>query len=263
MNDYLILATLLLCHIVGDFYLQSRAMVHGKRFGERRESGVVTYPKATVIKAHIKHMLIHAGLMAVALLILLAIDVIRLTYERLWLAVGSIAVGHLLVDLAKSWLRRKSHQHAQAVKVLIVDQLAHLAVILGVWVWLFDNLSNFSGMLTVDHFIIAGAYLLALKPTSILISQLLLPYSLKNDDTQIPKAGQLIGYIERVVVLTLIFVNQYTAIGFIIAAKSVLRYGEHGGKNTKLNEYVLLGTLASFGLVLLVGILARLALGLG
>lgn len=262
MNDYLILATLLICHILGDFYGQSKAMVDAKRIGQHHKPLRVKGKKLGVITVHLLHIMIHALMMGLLLLLLRALEVIHLTHDDLWLAVAAIALGHLVIDLIKSWLRRNSPADDNAVTTLIVDQLAHVLWILLVWVWLFDHLSNFYGLLSVDHLIVVGAYLLVLKPTSIFVGLLLSPYALENDDTQIPQAGKLIGYIERAVVLTLIFVNQYTAIGFIIAAKSVLRYGESGGKNTKLNEYVLLGTLASFGIVLLVGIIARLALGL-
>lgn len=51
--------------------------------------------------------------------------------------------------------------------------------------------------------------------------------------------------------MVLVMLQQYTAIGFIIAAKSVLRYNDSKTGKTK---YVLIGTLLSFGIALLVGI---------
>ena len=263
MNDYLILASLVICHILGDFYLQSKTMVGAKRFGSEHKPLVVQKLQLGVIPVHLLHIFIHALLMSLSLFLLQAMDVILLSQENIWLTVTIIALGHLVIDLIKSALSCFSKSNNHAAIALIVDQVAHLLWILIVWAWLFDHLNDFSGMITVNHFIIVGAYLLVLKPTSILVMLLLSPYAFDNNNTQIPKAGKLIGYIERAVILTLIFVNQFTAIGFIIAAKSVLRYGESVGRNTKLNEYVLLGTLASFGIVLLVGIIARVALGLG
>jgi hypothetical protein len=65
-------------------------------------------------------------------------------------------------------------------------------------------------------------------------------------------AGKLIGNIERVLTLTLLLMGQYEAIGFIIAGKSILRYE---GEKTAKTEYVLVGTLLSFGIAIIIGIL--------
>lgn len=73
----------------------------------------------------------------------------------------------------------------------------------------------------------------------------------KINDTEIQRAGRWIGTIERVLALALVLLNQYTAIGFIIAAKSILRYNE---KDTGKTEYVLVGTLLSFSIALFIGI---------
>jgi len=51
-------------------------------------------------------------------------------------------------------------------------------------------------------------------------------------------------------VLALILIGQYSAVGLIIAAKSILRF-----RSTERNEYILVGTLLSFGIASLVGIL--------
>jgi len=51
--------------------------------------------------------------------------------------------------------------------------------------------------------------------------------------------------------MVLVMLQQYTAIGFIIAAKSILRYNE---SKTGKTEYVLIGTLLSFSFALIIGI---------
>jgi hypothetical protein len=65
-------------------------------------------------------------------------------------------------------------------------------------------------------------------------------------------AGKLIGNIERLLTLTLLLLEQFEAVGFIIAGKSILRYE---GTKTAKTEYVLIGTLLSFGIAILIGIL--------
>lgn len=65
---------------------------------------------------------------------------------------------------------------------------------------------------------------------------------------------------ERVLVLTLVLLDQLTAIGFLLAAKSVLRFGElRGAQDRKLTEYVLMGTLLSVSTAMVLGLLIRLA----
>jgi hypothetical protein len=52
--------------------------------------------------------------------------------------------------------------------------------------------------------------------------------------------------------------NNWEAVGFLLAAKSVFRFGDlKESKDRKLTEYVLIGTLLSFGIALFLGILFR------
>ncbi len=83
------------------------------------------------------------------------------------------------------------------------------------------------------------------------------------NDEGLPDAGRLIGILERILVLIFVLLNQYQAIGFLIAAKSILRFGEKDGDNRrKKTEYVLVGTLLSFTLAIAVGIAVRTAINL-
>lgn len=68
-----------------------------------------------------------------------------------------------------------------------------------------------------------------------------------------PRAGEWIGYIERVLILTFVITGNIEAVGFLLAAKSVFRFGDlNKVKEIKITEYVLLGTLASFTIALLI-----------
>lgn len=67
-----------------------------------------------------------------------------------------------------------------------------------------------------------------------------------------PMAGKWTDYIERVLILTLVLTSNIKAVGFLLAAKSVFRFGDlNKAKEIKITEYVLLGTLASFSFALL------------
>ncbi len=72
------------------------------------------------------------------------------------------------------------------------------------------------------------------------------------------KAGRWIGIIDRALVLTFILVDNVAAVGFLMAAKSVLRFGDlREARDKGQTEYVLIGTLLSFGLTIITGLLAR------
>ena len=81
-----------------------------------------------------------------------------------------------------------------------------------------------------------------------------------DDNTgDLPNAGKLIGIVERLLSFVFVLLGQYEAVGFIIAAKSLLRFAE--GDKAK-SEYVLIGTLLSFTMAIFVGVAIKLYYGL-
>ncbi len=67
----------------------------------------------------------------------------------------------------------------------------------------------------------------------------------------IKNAGALIGNLERGLTILFVLIGQYDAIGFIIAAKSLLRFKD---TDTAKTEYVLAGTFLSFGVAIIIGL---------
>jgi hypothetical protein len=66
-------------------------------------------------------------------------------------------------------------------------------------------------------------------------------------EASLPKGGRLIGRLERLMILLLVLVDQPEGIGLLIAAKSILRFGELTREaDRRVSEYVIIGTLASF-----------------
>ncbi|MFW6437520.1 MAG: hypothetical protein ACOCZ7_00785 [Armatimonadota bacterium] len=62
-----------------------------------------------------------------------------------------------------------------------------------------------------------------------------------------PRAGELIGRLERTLIVFLVLANIPSGVGFLIAAKSILRFGEVTKEDNRAQaEYVIIGTLASF-----------------
>ena len=57
-------------------------------------------------------------------------------------------------------------------------------------------------------------------------------------------------------------INQFAAIGFLLAAKSIFRFGDlTKSEDKKLTEYVLLGTLTSVVITIAVGLTTRMYMG--
>ena len=89
--------------------------------------------------------------------------------------------------------------------------------------------------------VVAICYLLALKPSSILLGTFIAKWTPKeNEKNSLPNAGSWIGYLERVLILTFMLVGCMEGIGFLLAAKSVFRFGEL----TKAKIAILLGAVA-------------------
>ena len=74
-----------------------------------------------------------------------------------------------------------------------------------------------------------------------------------DENKSLENAGKLIGIMERMITLMLILNIQYEAVGLVIAAKSILRFS-----STAKSEYVLMGTLLSFGFAIFWGVILNL-----
>lgn len=253
---YNLFFNLFIIHILCDFYLQTSSSCENK------------------IKNSAKSAALWVHGIAVGVLSWVAVWDIA----GWWLAL-SIMISHLLIDLLKSYLQIKCHIYRitadnnmakgdnirKDLYLFIGDQVLHiivLAVISYLWYsknpdweqisWLQHAISNHPiGIYS------AVALLLLLKPVNILILQILKSCRLDNSDSleenSIFHAGALIGYTERSLILLFVVLSQYEAIGFLIAAKSILRFTEASSGNVK-SEYVLCGTLLSLFFSLISGI---------
>ncbi len=167
-----------------------------------------------------------------------------------------IAVTHYLIDGFKPKLNKHKTLGNYS---FFLDQGLHLLIIVGV-VFLFNDLKGINSIIELPFsfktwFLIA-AYLLCLKPANVFIKEVFNSSRIiVSTDNEMPNAGKLIGILERLLTLTFIVVQQYEAVGFLIAAKSILRYRDD---ETLKTEYVLIGTMLSFGIAVMLGIIANL-----
>jgi hypothetical protein len=254
-------AALLFAHVLADFLLQSNAMAEGKA---RRDPG----PFA-----------LHVVIVALTSAVVLG----AITPSALLMVLVLTAL-HGLIDLAKTFAR-------PGLTAFLLDQAAHLATLAlaaafwpGFWAlfavgaapvegeegWLGSLWPGGDGdgggapsaipSLWADGlwagasalpaiFAAAAGLIIAVRAGGFAVALLMRPWADVSLDG-LPGAGRAIGYLERGLVFLLILTGQAGGIGFLIAAKSVLRFGAVKDE-ARLSEYVIVGTLASFGWAIL------------
>jgi hypothetical protein len=61
----------------------------------------------------------------------------------------------------------------------------------------------------------------------------------------------VIGQWERALIFIFVFIGQPGAVGFLVAAKSIFRFGELSDRRNRMEaEYITIGTLMSFGMAI-------------
>lgn len=228
------LAVLLAAHFVGDFVLQT-------------SSDVANRQKPLVL---LKHALTHAAL-AYGLL----------GAWLLWPIPVAVFVTHATIDAIKS-------RCADTARVFLIDQLAHAGVMLALAIWLSSPASGawgggwlaLAGPSYARVMLLLVGLIATVEAGAYLIAKLVRPYLDELEAALDPReaasrppprgllnAGKVIGRLERLLIFLLIFVNQPAGIGFLIAAKSIFRFGElKETANRMESEYIIIGTLASF-----------------
>lgn len=247
-----LLLKLFLAHVLGDFVFQTDKWVRNKT--EKKHKSISLY--------------LHIAIHALAILVLLNFD---LSY---WKVLLVIIPSHLIIDIIKTHL-----ESSIAKKALFwLDQLAHSFFIL--WaVYLYEPYTiSLHWLLTDESLLFLLAILCVTVVSAIVIKQFLSSWGLEAQQNlqkkprqagiveykeppekeALTNAGKYIGILERLFLFCFILMNQWQAIGFLIAAKSIFRFSDLStAKDRKLTEYVLIGTLLSFGLALLISLLYK------
>ena len=233
-----LLLKLIAAHLVGDFMLQPDKMC-------RRKYG-------SSLKDKLSALVTHSVLQAI-------LTYIFVGWWCNWILPVCVLACHFVIDFIKVQSGRKD------LIALVYDQIAHYIVLLLLW-WLFFvkpgcQPNPADTVISSDIWLIATSYIAVLAPTSILIKSFI-DYEnwMPGDNTLkgLPNAGKWIGYIERILILTFIFTANVEGVGFLLAAKSVFRFGElNKSRDIKVTEYVLIGTLASFAIAIIIGFTAQ------
>lgn len=228
----IILVKLLLAHLLGDFLLQPHSWVLEKE-KYKVKSG----------KLYL-HLLVHA-------LILLVIiwDV------SLWPLMAGIVGCHFIIDLLKLYLQKESNK----TTLFLIDQLLHLFSI--VWVYFLFFKPTWTVLPYWQNaglwILITGLFFVTIV-AGIIMQVLMQKWAEEigaNDGKSLKSAGKYIGILERLFIVGFILIGHWEIIGFLLAAKSIFRFGDlKEAKDRKLTEYILIGTLLSFGIAILVGL---------
>ena len=180
-----------------------------------------------------------------------------------WKLVASIVISHLILD----YIKLKFQTESTKITWFVIDQILHLLVILFLGLHWQNNEKELFDFLLSDAFILlATAVLFLTQPVSIILGVFIKPWSdaISNEkEKSLKYAGKYIGFLERLLVFLFILTHHFESIGFLLATKSVFRFGDlKESKERKLTEYILIGTLLSFGIALLVGLLTQYLLKL-
>jgi hypothetical protein len=229
----------LCAHLIGDFFLQSKAMIRHKNRLKH---------KSWMLAAH---SLLHGVL----------IWLFTAQWSAWYLPV-IVSVTHYLIDV---W---KLNRPANAMYFLL-DQMLHVAVLIILFLVTQTNMdfvaSRFTGWWNNKNaWAVLFGYLLQLWPAGFLIGFLTqrwqneIGYQLERTRESLAEAGKWIGMFERILVYTFIITNQFGGIGFLITAKSILRFNETKKQTgRKEAEYILIGTLISFAFAILSGLFMK------
>ncbi len=228
----IVLIKLILAHFIGDFLLQSKSWVQKK---ERH--------KLLALPLYL-HVLIHGAL---ALLLL--------WNWQFWPLALWVVAAHFVIDATKLYFQNK-----HKTQWFVIDQVLHLAALFLLWYFWSHPAIHLDRLWQSPRFWLYLTALLFLTVVSDIIIKVLLTNwagKIANaPDAALPNAGKYIGIIERLFVFLFILIGHWEAIGFLLAAKSVFRFSDlKEAKDRKLTEYILTGTLLSFGIATATGVL--------
>lgn len=223
----------LMGHLLGDFYFQSDELANKKK---------------TSIKELLKHSFIY-------FIVMICVSIVVFHYNIVKWAI-MLSVIHFGIDFLKCMIDHKKHD-INETQIYIIDQLLHIGTIFLVvcaMIWnheiisLQPILTYFKVVPTDLTFILSWLLMLCiiLIPASVTIKITLRKFQPENKHKEKgkPSAGALIGMLERVFIAMMLSVGQYSAIGFVLTAKSIARYKKIID-DPEFSEYYLLGTLLS------------------
>ncbi len=212
------LAALLFAHVLADFVFQTDWMIANKS----RVAGMAAHIGTVLLTAVTATGALHPALLA-------------------------LAAAHLAFDILKTASGKGG------VSPFLIDQAAHFASLVAVALWVpglwstgiwAARLPPAAADALPAMMALAAGFILATRAGGFAVGLLMAPYA-DTVPAGLTNAGRLIGTLERGLIFLFVLTDQAYGIGFLIAAKSVLRFGAVND-DRKASEYIIIGTLASF-----------------
>lgn len=221
------LLKLLIAHVLGDFFLQPDSWVAEKERIKLKSSKLYL------------HIAIH---MALIFLVFMSFDV--------WQLALSIGLLHGIIDAIKLLF-----QKAKTKRIwFFVDQALHILTIFICWSYFYNSNISFAFLQNNQFWLFLLGAMFLTSPTAIFIRVIIAKWIPTGGGTSsLRDAGKFIGILERLLIYLFVCTHHFEAVGFLLAAKSIFRFGDlKEAHDIKLTEYVLIGTLLSFGIALIV-----------
>lgn len=221
---------LVLAHLLGDFIFQRKWMV--TQIDERGYKAPALYI----------HVLQHLAL-------LLLVTGFK---KEFVFPVVLLAIAHLLIDMfTKVALKGKQ----KSLVIFSLDQLLHAASIMLVVNYFYPIQINTDLLFGKTALLLYCALIAVSFGSAFTIRKIIELFNYPPPENGLKDAGTYIGIIERLFVFGFVVGSFWPGIGFLLAAKSVFRFGDlRENKDQKLTEYMLIGTLLSFGFAILIGL---------
>jgi hypothetical protein len=167
-----------------------------------------------------------------------------LTFQiRLWWYFPVIFITHYIIDTCKSKFK-------DSIPAFLTDQSLHIGVLV--------VLSLMSGPVMAENmrnfWIFCAGFVLVTHPVGIFTGMFLKSVTQNGAVKKKLDASAWIGIIERILIVIFITTAQFQSIGFLVAAKSILRFNDTRQEGTMKAEYFLLGTMISFSLAIFTGL---------
>lgn len=261
MEQKILLSILILAHLLADFVFQSDWVAIKKR-------------------EKISYLFRHAFWVILTYFISTSIF---FSY-RLVIIIFVISIAHFFINLCKIKLEKK--EKIAEIHLFFLDQLLHFIVILAIypflgniyiqnWAYnLYQSIITYYPIfLNIDliymfkFIIILSGYIFIWNPGSHIVEKTLNNYKIVkpdyksgeiiiNNQKQVANPGELIGKLERVLLLSFILSNNFLVISIIFTAKSVARFSNF--KDKDFVNYYIIGTLISLLIAMGVGFLLNI-----
>jgi hypothetical protein len=198
----------------------------------------------------------------------------------LWQIPLIIFLTHSVMDYAKATSRKEN------TCAFVLDQGVHLAIITAIAILIVTTKIipinkpstlwvEVLGKRFLESLILVSGLAVTIKAGGILIGLAVKPFTdelkkeqeRKNSDEAVAgrgfeRGGKIIGYLERSLIFLFILTGQPGSIGFLITAKSIFRFGEIKERQNRLEaEYIIIGTLMSFGYAIFIAYATQFFLG--